>query len=215
MSGEQTRARLLEVAASLFALDGYAGVSLANIAGAAGLTAPAIYNHFASKDELFIETVCAMFDEIAGAFAEAAAPKGPWGDRVARIMRTASEVYREDAVLQRLGAVARLKMAFEPEKYHRIADANQQVREVFRAIIADAHEAGELPEGIDLEITGDLLCSLIMTGISAETNERPSQLEFDELVKAFKVLLGQDPFFTPDAIVKPEPETSSQPEYTT
>lgn len=50
-----TRQRLLEVAAELFAERGYSGASLGEIASRLGIRKPSLYNHIASKDELFME----------------------------------------------------------------------------------------------------------------------------------------------------------------
>lgn len=51
-----TRTRLLELTAELFASQGFAAVSMRDIARAAGLTPAALYHHFADKDALY-ETV--------------------------------------------------------------------------------------------------------------------------------------------------------------
>ena len=48
-----TRDRILDVAEALFAERGLAGTSMRDIAGAAGLTAASLYNHFAGKDALY------------------------------------------------------------------------------------------------------------------------------------------------------------------
>ncbi len=48
-----TKERLLELAAGLFASHGYATVSMRDLAGAAGLTPAALYHHFADKDALY------------------------------------------------------------------------------------------------------------------------------------------------------------------
>lgn len=48
-----TRDRILDVAEALFAERGFAGTSMRDIAGDAGLTAPSLYNHFAGKDALY------------------------------------------------------------------------------------------------------------------------------------------------------------------
>lgn len=52
---QQTRDRILELAYSAFAKNGYSKTSLQSIADELGITRPALYYHFASKEELFIE----------------------------------------------------------------------------------------------------------------------------------------------------------------
>ena len=51
--GEQTRRRLMDAAEELFAAQGYDNTSLRDVAGAAGIREPGIYNHFASKEALY------------------------------------------------------------------------------------------------------------------------------------------------------------------
>lgn len=53
----RTRAEILDHAARLFRLRGHAGTNIDDIMLAAGLTRGAFYAHFASKDDLFTETV--------------------------------------------------------------------------------------------------------------------------------------------------------------
>jgi AcrR family transcriptional regulator len=49
---EQTRARLVEVAAELFDRYGFAGTNISDITAAAGVTKGALYFHFTAKEEL-------------------------------------------------------------------------------------------------------------------------------------------------------------------
>ncbi|MGZ8177475.1 TetR/AcrR family transcriptional regulator [Williamsia sp. SKLECPSW1] len=58
------RRALLDAAAALFAERGYARVSVADVARAAGVTAPGVYRHFADKQTLLAETVMARVDDL-------------------------------------------------------------------------------------------------------------------------------------------------------
>ncbi len=49
-----TRERLLDAAEQLFLAHGYAATAMEQIAAAAGVTKPAIYRHFDSKEDLFL-----------------------------------------------------------------------------------------------------------------------------------------------------------------
>jgi len=51
--GEQTQARILDAAYSLFMEQGYHGTSMRQIAERAGLTLGGVYNHFAGKEEIW------------------------------------------------------------------------------------------------------------------------------------------------------------------
>src|SRR4051794_30097278 len=75
---EETRARLLDAAATVFSDRGYAGARLADIAERAGMHPPGVYYYFPSKEEL-VEEVLRVGVARAGGYVEervAALPAG-------------------------------------------------------------------------------------------------------------------------------------------
>ncbi|MEU3270089.1 TetR/AcrR family transcriptional regulator [Saccharomonospora sp. NPDC006951] len=76
---EQTRRTLLAEGRRLFAAKGYAGVGLAEIVAAAGVTKGAFYHHFDSKLALFRGVLTAVQEQVGAEVAAAAdAEKDPW-----------------------------------------------------------------------------------------------------------------------------------------
>lgn len=73
------RRQLLEVALNVFAESGFHPTSMNDIAEAAGVTKPVLYQHFASKRDLYLELLEVvggrLRDEIGKAASEAAAPR--------------------------------------------------------------------------------------------------------------------------------------------
>jgi TetR/AcrR family transcriptional regulator, regulator of cefoperazone and chloramphenicol sensitivity len=59
-----TRHRVLEVARELFAENGYAGTSIADIADRLGVTKAAVYYHFRAKSDLLNELIRPMFAQL-------------------------------------------------------------------------------------------------------------------------------------------------------
>ncbi|KRE89500.1 hypothetical protein ASG87_04010 [Frateuria sp. Soil773] len=59
---QRTRARIVECARALFNRRGYTEVSIDEIMASAGLTRGGFYNHFRTKEELFVEAVAAYRD---------------------------------------------------------------------------------------------------------------------------------------------------------
>ncbi len=57
LQSQQTVARILEAAASLFVSHGFHGTSISAIAEATGLTKGALYNHFAGKNDLLLALI--------------------------------------------------------------------------------------------------------------------------------------------------------------
>ena len=61
LKGEERRSQLLSVAASLFSKRGFSSTTMDDVAEAAGVTKPLLYQHFSSKKALYLELV----DEVA------------------------------------------------------------------------------------------------------------------------------------------------------
>jgi AcrR family transcriptional regulator len=72
------RDAILEAAATLFSSRGYAETGIDDIGGAAGVTGPAVYRHYASKEDLLVAVLQRAVDHAAAivprARAEAASP---------------------------------------------------------------------------------------------------------------------------------------------
>jgi AcrR family transcriptional regulator len=54
MRGSERRAQLLDVARRVFGTSGFHGVSMEEVAKEAGVTKPILYDHFNSKEELYV-----------------------------------------------------------------------------------------------------------------------------------------------------------------
>lgn len=74
--GRETRQRILDVAARLFAQQGYDGTSVRDIAAALDIANPSLYYHFDSKAELFLELLSEPLERVEAAASEAAQLSG-------------------------------------------------------------------------------------------------------------------------------------------
>ncbi len=78
MTGVQRRAQLIEVARGLFALRGLDGATIEDIAAAAGVSKPVVYEHFGSKEGLYNEVVDIEFQRLLKVMTESlSADAGP------------------------------------------------------------------------------------------------------------------------------------------
>lgn len=79
LSGAERRQQILDVALELFGVGGYDAASMADIAAAAGVTKPVVYQHFVSKRALFLEVLTdygqRMVAAIEKATADASSPR--------------------------------------------------------------------------------------------------------------------------------------------
>jgi len=76
------RETLLALALGAFAERGYAGASMAEIAGSAGLRKASLFHHFSSKEALYLEVLAGIASGLATALADARLQGGDFGDRL-------------------------------------------------------------------------------------------------------------------------------------
>jgi AcrR family transcriptional regulator len=82
LTAEQRRARILEAASSLFAEEGFGAASVERIARAAGVSAPVVYDHFPSKQELFVAVMESARDELTARGAQVMSADAPAEARI-------------------------------------------------------------------------------------------------------------------------------------
>ncbi len=91
LTGDERRRQLFDVALGLFAERGYESTTMDEIADAAGVTKPLLYQHFSSKRALYLELVDAvaaeLLAEIGAAAAAAAGPRQQVEDGFAAYFR--------------------------------------------------------------------------------------------------------------------------------
>lgn len=189
-SGQASREQLLAVAAELFARHGLHGVTLAQIAGAAGMSGPAIYNHFRSKDALFCEVVCLMYDEETAAFRQVLEPLHSLDQALDQLFALVPQIYRSDGVLQLLSLTAQLEAVRNPQLFAGIIEAGQRRDQVAIDLMQRAQRSGELPAEVDASELGSLLISLFVGALGYRSLHAPSQAEFGHSVLTLRNFLN-------------------------
>jgi AcrR family transcriptional regulator len=162
--GAATRERILTASERLFAERGFSGVSMPAIAAAAGITAGAIYKHFASKEQLFFSIVrraveatpaTAAAEGLAGPAALAAIVAAYTTRRLKRVRQLAVEIHYAAAQDPRVRRLLRNSVDYE------IGDMSLR--------IGEAQAAGQIDPAIDPRLTAASVMSLIMGLMHAET----------------------------------------------
>jgi AcrR family transcriptional regulator len=72
----ERRQQLLDVAIEMFSKQGYSNTAMNDIAVAAGVTKPVLYQHFGSKRDLFLELLRELGGRLRAALADSAATAG-------------------------------------------------------------------------------------------------------------------------------------------
>jgi len=150
-SGKHTRQLILDAAAEVMFRDGYAGTKLADIADIAGIKAPAIYRHFASRDDLvdevmtvghrrFIEHVTSVIDALPAT----ATP-------LDRILAAVAGHLEVALTISHYAAASTRNMSQMPDD---IRERQQELRKEYGAIwrrhLTEAAEAGQLQPDLNL-----------------------------------------------------------------
>src|ERR1700721_1418082 len=76
LTAEQRRQQLFAVALELFAQRGYRPTTMDDIAEAAGVTKPLLYQHFSSKRALYLELVGSVSEPLLEAIGKSVAAAG-------------------------------------------------------------------------------------------------------------------------------------------
>lgn len=139
---EQTRERILGVAAEWFGTHGYAATSIRDIAREVGVTVGAIYVHFPSKDRLLV----AVYEEGVRRIGEAvdAVPESaePW-----KRLEAAAQAHLE-ALLDNAG-FARVIVRVIPTDVPEAARDLRQLRQGYEARFSRLIDALDLASGFD------------------------------------------------------------------
>src|SRR3954469_10540891 len=79
------RGRILREARLLFTAQGFAAVSMQQIADAAGVNKATLYHHFVDKEDLFVSVMAEEFARMATAMGDVLAEGGSLRDQLTRV----------------------------------------------------------------------------------------------------------------------------------
>lgn len=92
LPGHERRVLILDAALRTFAANGYDGAAMDEIAAAAGISKAVVYDHVASKRELYTQLLNATRDEIERTVGEALRASGADGED--RVLAATNAIYR-------------------------------------------------------------------------------------------------------------------------
>jgi AcrR family transcriptional regulator len=146
----RTRQRILDAAADVLNRNGYASTRLSDIAELAQVQAPALYYYFASREELIEEVVTLGMTRALTHVTDALAELPPEATHLDRIC-TAVGAHLE--VVLRLSDYASAAIRYGPQlpadmRERQLAE-QRAYGEVWRELVNDAVEAGELHPELD------------------------------------------------------------------
>jgi TetR/AcrR family transcriptional regulator, cholesterol catabolism regulator len=149
----QTRRRILDAAASAFRRDGYAAVTLADIATLADLKAGSLYYHFDSKEEIVEEVMEIGVESVSRATQDAVRALGAGASPMARL-RAAIAAHLKFVLTESDYAVANIRILSQVPDEIRQRHLKRQRRygAFWRELFEAAAKAGDLRTNLDLSV---------------------------------------------------------------
>lgn len=150
---ERTRQQILDAAAKVLSERGYAATRLSDIARAADVRAPAIYYYWPSRTELITEVVrrgnILMLEHVASALERMDDGASP----MERIVLAASEHLRGVLEISYFATASTRAMGQLPSDIRESQlEVQEQYAQLWRGLIADAQQTGELRADLDPSI---------------------------------------------------------------
>ena len=152
-----TRRRLLNAAVSLFAANGFDGVSIVDVAKVAEVTSQAVYRYFRNKKELFAESIAYDLEALNLEVLKTL-------ENIPMPMLTGGIWYSYAALLPG-HPLARQALAKRSPEYFDIFNALPSRKTILNQMVAEfqmAQKAGALRQDIDVEETVDSLKEILI-----------------------------------------------------
>lgn len=122
LKGPQRRELVLAAARDLFSANGYDAVSMRDIATAAGITRPVLYDHFTSKKDLILELLTEETEALIARIADQVTTDAPATKRLSAALRAYFDFMIERPLASRL----LLTPAMDPE----VAEVSTHLRDL-------------------------------------------------------------------------------------
>jgi TetR/AcrR family transcriptional regulator len=155
---EQTRARLLRAAVCVFDRKGYAAASVREIVEIAGVTKPALYYHFGSKEGVLTAVLGAAAREFASAMERGIGRPGTARDRLFAICADLHGLFREHVPVVRVAHSVFFGPVEGAPKFD-FTTFDREMERTVRRIVEEGQASGEIgssasPSDIALVILG-------------------------------------------------------------
>lgn len=143
LSADARREQIIDVAIEVFGRAGYFGASMNDIAEAAGVTKPVLYQHFDSKSDLYGALLDEVGERLLGAIAKATANAGDGREQTARGFQAYFRwvAHRHDEFMLLFGGSARHAEEFGPRIRRITGEAAAMIAPLIAVDIDPEHRA--------------------------------------------------------------------------
>lgn len=160
--GERTRARLVDVAARVFAERGYVATTFGELIEAAGVSKGAFYFHYRSKEQLAL----AVLEQVKGRHLDAVRARvaqAPGGVGSLRAMADALVALTDDEPAGSLALAHELasSLAASPEVRAEAAAVTRRWLDLVAEVVSDAQRAGAVRADVDPQLLARVLFAAV------------------------------------------------------
>jgi len=163
------RERILEAAREIVAERGFEGLTIRELAQAAGVTAPTIYNLIGSKDQVLVAAVAEQTERFVAGIERAA------GDVVPIVDANLRELLRMPRYYRSLLRLMMTSQAAEPARRNVALVLGAQLR----AALGELAEEGGVEAWVDLDVLTSQLAGVLWSASLAWANEWISDAQFE------------------------------------
>ncbi len=184
----ETRARILHAARHCFAETGYARTTNRQIAGSAGVTAAALYNHFPSKAALFVAAFEAAQGELVRRYRRAVAGKNDAVRALCAIVDASARADAEDPSLTRFMSVVMTEMRSHEDLRAGVGRVPNRIGALIAELVSEGRRSGRLYRRIPAQAVVEMLIAAI-AGLALASSEKPPE-SHPGMLRAFRALLA-------------------------
>lgn len=187
--GEATRRQILLIAMKHIGEHGYAKATLNGIAEDGGLTSGAVYYYFKSKKSLIIAVIADVTAQLLERFERAAEKADTLQDKLIAILEETIAVTDEMPDLAKFSVSVRVDGPRYPELRRALAHSTNSYYGLYRKIVEQGIEAGDVSPGIDPQDVTDMF-GIISFGLTMLTVEVPGDRHRVAIRTIEKLLTG-------------------------
>ncbi|CAN3127987.1 TetR/AcrR family transcriptional regulator [Mycobacterium sp. smrl_JER01] len=182
--GLDTREALLRAGRSLFATRGFAGVAVSEIAEAAGISVPMIYQRFGSKAGLFVAVAEDVYAHALEHMRSAMIGVDTFDDAVDLVLQSFASMYRVDREVPAMV----LTVLIEVNRDEAMAQELQPTLRSFRAFFDSIASLAPPALAADARSRRDLSRALVTmcSGLTAAAVTIPNAAEYERMVGAIR-----------------------------
>ncbi|MDN2495198.1 TetR/AcrR family transcriptional regulator [Nocardia nova] len=182
--GLDTREVLLRVGLHLFATKGFAGVSVSEIAEAAGVSAPVIYQRFGSKAGLFVAVAEDCYARGLAHLGSVMTDVERFDEALDLVLQGFSDLYRMDRELTAMV----LTVLVEVSRDEAIANELQPTLRAFRAFFDDIAALAPPEVAPDARARRDLSHALVTmcSGLTSAAVMTPNAADYERMVDTMR-----------------------------